>query len=69
MEEDLRAIPAWTDPRFKQMLVGLAVTVVTSRFIGGRVWRIQKRLLIAGCAGGAAYGYLMELDDRRKGAG
>jgi hypothetical protein len=43
-----------------------AASLVAARVVGGRTWRIHKRSVIVACALGAAYGYLMELDERRK---
>jgi hypothetical protein len=66
MDQDPRTIPAWTDPRFKEALLRMTVTLISAFLIGGRVLRIKKRLWLISVVVGVGYGYLMELDERRK---
>jgi hypothetical protein len=65
METDPRTSPAWNDPLFYRALGGAAAML-----IGGRLanrGRFHNRLLLVACIVGAFYGYLTELDERRKG--
>lgn len=44
----------------------MTVTLISAFLIGGRVLRIKKRLWLISVVVGVGYGYLMELDERRK---
>lgn len=52
--------------RVAKWLVADALMLVTCRVAGGSVWRLYKRLVLGACVGGAIYGYLISLDERRK---
>jgi hypothetical protein len=59
-------MPAWNDRRLQKMFAAEALIMLIARLAGGRIWRLQKRLTLAGCLLGVVYGLLMELDERRK---
>ena len=46
-----------------------ALMLVICRVAGGSVWRLYKRLMLWACVGGAIYGYLISLDERRRRGG
>lgn len=54
------------NPRIEKRLAAEALMLVACRVAGGSVWRAYKRLMLVACVGGALYGYLIRLDERRR---